>query len=112
MGGTNWEEVKKRFEEAVQLESSAREGLLASIRLSSPAVFDEVARLLSGYQQLESSTQTFILNRDLRTELPFAPTLVRTFEPGEVIADRYEVTRFIAKGGMGVVYEVDDRELS
>jgi hypothetical protein len=111
MGGTHWEEVKKRFEEALQLKGSERESLLASVRLASPAVFDEVARLLAGYQQLESCAQTFILNRDLHTEIPFFPTLVRTFEPGEMIADRYEVKRFIATGGMGVVYEVDDREL-
>lgn len=111
MGATHWEEVKKRFEEALQLKGSERESLLASVRLASPAVFDEVVRLLAGYQQLESSAQTFILNRDLHTEIPFFPTLVRTFEPGEMIADRYEVKRFIATGGMGVVYEVDDREL-
>ncbi|HEX2642751.1 MAG TPA: serine/threonine-protein kinase, partial [Thermoanaerobaculia bacterium] len=33
------------------------------------------------------------------------------FVPGEVIAGRYEVVRFIARGGMGEVYEVEDREL-
>lgn len=34
-----------------------------------------------------------------------------TFEPGEVVADRYVVTRWIASGGMGEVYEVHDRTL-
>ncbi len=33
-------------------------------------------------------------------------------EPGAVIAARYEVVRFIGRGGMGEVYEVFDRQLS
>jgi serine/threonine protein kinase/Flp pilus assembly protein TadD len=32
------------------------------------------------------------------------------FSPGEVIGDRYRVIRFIARGGMGEVYEVEDSE--
>ncbi len=40
--------------------------------------------------------------------LPSAPSL---FSPGARIAGRWEVTRFIAAGGMGEVYEVVDREL-
>jgi len=35
----------------------------------------------------------------------------RTFQPGEFVARRYQVIRFIARGGMGEVYEVDDVEL-
>jgi tetratricopeptide (TPR) repeat protein/tRNA A-37 threonylcarbamoyl transferase component Bud32/TolB-like protein len=34
------------------------------------------------------------------------------FTPGSVIAQRYRVARFIARGGMGEVYEVDDLELN
>jgi eukaryotic-like serine/threonine-protein kinase len=33
------------------------------------------------------------------------------FLPGDLIADRYRVARFIARGGMGEVYEVEDLEL-
>jgi len=33
------------------------------------------------------------------------------FDAGDLIAERYRVIRFIAKGGMGQVYEVDDLEL-
>jgi len=34
-----------------------------------------------------------------------------TFAAGDVLAQRYRVARFIARGGMGEVYEVDDLEL-
>jgi hypothetical protein len=33
------------------------------------------------------------------------------FEPGQMIASRFAVIRFIARGGMGEVYEVEDRFL-
>ena len=33
------------------------------------------------------------------------------FSPDEVICERYRVIRFIARGGMGEVYEVEDEEL-
>lgn len=35
-----------------------------------------------------------------------------TFVPGEIIANRYRIRRLIGKGGMGAVYEVEDRELN
>ena len=33
------------------------------------------------------------------------------FMPGELIADRFRIIRFIARGGMGEVYEAEDLEL-
>jgi tRNA A-37 threonylcarbamoyl transferase component Bud32 len=35
-----------------------------------------------------------------------------TFQPGAVVADRYVISRFIARGAMGEVYEAYDRELA
>src|SRR5262245_15596420 len=41
-----------------------------------------------------------------------APTPeANTFSVGELVADRYRILRFIARGGMGEVYEAEDREL-
>jgi serine/threonine protein kinase/tetratricopeptide (TPR) repeat protein len=33
------------------------------------------------------------------------------FSPGELLAERYEIVRYIAQGGMGEVYEAEDRQL-
>jgi tetratricopeptide (TPR) repeat protein/tRNA A-37 threonylcarbamoyl transferase component Bud32 len=46
---------------------------------------------------------------DPRSTQPVAP--VRSFAPDEFVAGRYRVIRFIARGGMGEVYEVEDVEL-
>ena len=35
----------------------------------------------------------------------------RTFQPDQLVAGRYRVIRFIARGGTGEVYEVEDFEL-
>src|SRR5688572_7460545 len=43
---------------------------------------------------------------------PSGPTFVRsTFGPGDLICDRFRVVRFIARGGMGELYEAEDLEL-
>ena len=41
-----------------------------------------------------------------------APERGQLFAPGELVAERYRIVRFIAGGGMGQVYEAEDEELS
>jgi serine/threonine protein kinase len=40
-----------------------------------------------------------------------APAYIPQFQPGDLIDGRFAVIRFIARGGMGEVYEVEDRQL-
>ena len=42
---------------------------------------------------------------------PGAPARPPQFKPGDLIDDRFAVVRFLARGGMGEVYEVEDRNL-
>ena len=50
-------------------------------------------------------------SRDSRVPLSESAPDAPIFSPDEIIGDRYRVVRFIARGGMGQVYEVDDLEL-
>jgi len=43
--------------------------------------------------------------------LRLLPPMLRTFSDGMVVAGRYRVVRFIAEGGRGEVYEVEDLSL-
>ena len=53
-----------------------------------------------------------VLMSDSRDRLtPHDPSEKPIFSSGDVICDRYRVIRFIARGGMGEVYEVEDWEL-
>src|SRR6202040_3362548 len=43
--------------------------------------------------------------------VPSPPTHQSTFAPGDTVAKRFKILRFIAQGGMGEVYEALDIEL-
>jgi serine/threonine protein kinase len=44
---------------------------------------------------------------------PWRPkALAFNFQPGQVVADRYEIVRLVGKGGMGEVYEAKDLDLN
>ena len=50
--------------------------------------------------------------RERVTEAGLQPTPLTRFQTGDKLAGRYQVVRFIARGGMGEVYEADDLMLS
>ncbi|HEY3169841.1 MAG TPA: hypothetical protein VGK08_02455, partial [Thermoanaerobaculia bacterium] len=55
--------------------------------------------------------ETFAATTPYGEEGPPAPLEDQTFRSGDLVADRYRIVRFIARGGMGEVYEAEDREL-
>ncbi len=60
----------------------------------------------------QRSEKNLLLSADTRDQPATQVRPVRPiFSPGDVIGERYRVIRFIARGGMGEVYEVEDWEL-
>ncbi len=114
------------FVKALVLDPSERAAYLQSVCGSSPKVRERVENMLK-----EDDLAGSFLERPLFDRLPLEGTNSKTtsaqgsgtneetiqrsytpqFKPGEVLCDRFAVIRFIAKGGMGEVYEVEDRQL-
>ncbi len=79
-----------------------REAYLMSVCAGDAGLFAAVAN----YVRAEERMNGFLLD-------PFCPKPVieHPFEPGELVDDRFRVVREVARGGMGVVYEVKDEKL-
>ena len=95
-----WERVKTLFELALEYPPEAR-GAVLRAECSDIEVRAEVERLL----ELDANRGEFL---DTGTRSVIKP---QTCSSGDVLAGRFRVVEFIAKGGMGEVYEAEDLEL-
>ncbi|WP_052200719.1 protein kinase [Terriglobus sp. TAA 43] len=107
MQSSRWEIVNRIFDEAVGLSPELRRDYLASITHADISLLEEVEAMLRADEEASSFLK----------EPAFAPFVEAVAEfhdrvpPGAVFADRFEIRRFIAEGGMGQVYEAFDLEL-
>ncbi|MGA2979541.1 MAG: tetratricopeptide repeat protein [Terriglobales bacterium] len=102
-----WENVKALFEIALEKAPAERTSFLAGAAQDS-AVRREVERLLAHH--VESGgflSKAAVPGR--ASSPPPAPS--QSFLPNELVAERFRITRFLARGGMGEVYEAHDIEL-
>jgi serine/threonine protein kinase len=90
--------IKGLFDAACLLETASRQDFLERECGGDPELRETLERLLRNFEEAS-------LHPPSRH---FEPVL----EPGEEISGRFLVVRFIARGGMGEVYEVLDRSLA
>jgi serine/threonine protein kinase/tetratricopeptide (TPR) repeat protein len=102
-----WETVKALFELALEKSPAERNSLLAGAE-HDPVVRREVERLLAHH--VDSGG---FLSQPAVAGSASSPPLTKnqSFVPGDLAADRFRITRFLARGGMGEVYEAEDIEL-
>jgi eukaryotic-like serine/threonine-protein kinase len=110
-----WENVKALFEIALEKPPIERTSYLAAATQDS-RVQREVERLLAHH--LDSGG--FLSKPISPSNVPWslagsasssALAQSQSFVPGDLVAERFRIIRFVARGGMGEVYEAEDIEL-
>lgn len=106
MSPRQWDRVKELYEAALECTPAQRSTFLRK-NAEDEIVRAEVHRLLIERDNLGSflSTPPFI---DPNLNPTYPP---ERLAPGEVLADRFRIVNFIAAGGMGEVYKVEDLRL-
>ncbi|MFZ0479863.1 MAG: protein kinase [Terriglobales bacterium] len=102
-----WENVKALFESALEKTPAERSSFLNSAAADSQ-VRHEVERLLAHYVESGGFLSDPAIPRS-STSLARRPS--QSFLPNDFLAERFRIRRFLARGGMGEVYEAEDAEL-
>jgi serine/threonine protein kinase/cephalosporin-C deacetylase-like acetyl esterase len=103
---SQWERVKQLYETALECSLAERNALLQ--QNDDEVVCQEVRRLLNERDTLVDSflsTPAFV---DSRLSPAYSP---ERYSPGEMLAGRFRIVKFIAAGGMGEVYKAEDTRL-
>src|SRR5579875_355393 len=98
--------VEDLFEAALARAPEERSAWLDSACPDSPQVRELVRMLLLADERAGDFLASPVVSSG---DLPQQFTL--TFEPGSTVAGRFQIHRFIARGGMGEVYEAWDSQL-
>jgi len=93
--------VMSLVELALSQPPDARETYVRTACAGDPELFTEVWE----YVRWDLQMQDFLL------EPLYAALPEHHFEPGELLTDRFRITREVAQGGMGIVYEAHDERL-
>jgi hypothetical protein len=102
-----WALVKEIFGAALEKDIAEREPFVRAAAGNTPDLIPEVLRLLN-----ESERESDLLSRPVLADaLAVSQQEAPRFAPSTLLARRFRIDRFIARGGMGEVYEAEDVEL-
>jgi serine/threonine protein kinase len=92
-------------EETLRTPVEQRETFLRAACQQDQELYDEVSEIVTWEERMGG------FMREPLVELIGQEGLDRPFQPGELVAERYEIIREVGDGGMGFVYEANDLKL-
>ncbi len=105
-----WQRIEEIFEAALDLPPEERPAYLDRV-CEDQELRGELERLLAADAKAEGFLDPPSIASTMAIPAAAAPPEAIKPAPGEVLAGRFRVVRFIASGGMGEVYEAEDLEL-
>jgi len=105
-----WHRIEGVFREALAQAPRERSLFLQNACRDDSDLRREVLSLLASHEQAGSFLDAPVFEKGALAAVAEAGA-VHTFLPGQMVAERFRVVRFLAEGGMGEVYEALDTEL-
>src|SRR5579863_4650842 len=100
-----WSQIKDIFNQVAEQPMEVRALALAEACRGDAELQSELEWLLAQ----DAEAEGFMEGRSSSPSSTPAPR--NQLQPGSVLADRYEIAALLGSGGMGEVYEAEDREL-
>jgi len=104
-----WARLKDLFDQALAVDERERHGFVCAACGDDTGLKRSLTTLLNHHDLSASGLTGSLMTPERVAEIILAD--LRAFVPGEVVANRFRVDRFLAEGGMGEVYAAEDLEL-